>query len=310
MKLLFHQSVPPLLIFISTIFSSASPALSRLSFLSTQKDSPSIRDVWSSDHGDVLSSALSRAFPFSFQHNPAYASALDIFRSLESKPSCHRSAAASLVLDCSSLEGKPQEGGLKILYAAQLAVCEFEATGISFPPECKDLDRGKWLEVRVMKCVKKLEERPQWWTTLSNNIQSTVVMCSAIRHEVEKGKVSSPGELQITTNCLYADQLLVLHKNITKTQRYLFTALEASLNESWESITAQKEFASTWRRILSDVLGELMQTKGEVVDAMKAADAGAMEIIRRFIEELENARKNNREAILEIDQVKISDPRS
>lgn len=82
------------------------------------------------------------------------------------------------------------------------------------------------------------------------------------------------------------------------------------MNESWESITAQKEFAGTWRRILSDVLGELMQTKGEVVDAMKAADADAMEIIRRFIEELENARKNNREAILEIDQVKISDPRS
>lgn len=82
------------------------------------------------------------------------------------------------------------------------------------------------------------------------------------------------------------------------------------MNESWESITAQKEFAGTWRRILSDVLGELMQTKGEVVDAMKAADADAMEILRRFIEELENARKNNREAILEIDQVNISDPRS
>lgn len=181
-----------LLVFISAIFSSTSFALSRLSFLPAQKDSPSIRDVWQSDPGDdVLSHALSRAFPTSFQHNPAYTSALDIFRSLQSKPSCHRSAAASLVLDCSSLDGKPQDGGLKILYAAQLAVCEFEATGINFPRECKDLD-GKWLEVKVMKCVRKLERRPQWWTTLSNNIQSAVVMCSAIRHEVEKGKLSSP----------------------------------------------------------------------------------------------------------------------
>lgn len=193
MKILFHQNVLLLLVFVPKTFPSALFGLSHLSFFSSQKDPPSVRDVWSTDSGDVLSHALSRAFPSSLQHNPAYASALDIFRSLESKPSCHRSAAASLVLDCSSLEGKPQDGGLKISYAAQLAICEFEATGISFPRECKDLDRGKWLEVRVMKCVKKLEERPQWWTTLSNNIQNAVVMCSAIRHEVEKGRISSPG---------------------------------------------------------------------------------------------------------------------
>lgn len=196
MKVLFRQNVLLLLllVFVPKISPSTSFGLSRLSFLSSQKDPPSIRDVWSTNPGDVLSHALSRAFAFpsSLQHNPAYASALDIFRSLESKPSCHRSAAASLVLDCSSLEGKPQDGGLKISYAAQLAICEFEATGISFPRECKDLDRGKLLEVRVMKCVKKLEERPQWWTTLSNNIQNAVVMCSAIKHEVEKGRISSP----------------------------------------------------------------------------------------------------------------------
>lgn len=195
MKSLFHPSVLLLLVLISTMFSSMSLAFSRLSFRPTQKDSPSIQDTWLPDPGDdMLSHALSRVFPPSFQHNPVYASALEIFRSLESKPSCHRSAAASLVLDCSSLEDRPQDGGLKISYAAQLAVCEFEATGISFPRECKDLDGGKWLEVKVMKCVKKLEERPQWWTTLSNNIQSAVVMCSAIRHEVEKGKVSGSEE--------------------------------------------------------------------------------------------------------------------
>lgn len=136
----------------------------------------------------MLSLALSKALPPSFQHNPAYASALSVFQSFESKPSCHRSAAASLVLDCSDLQdNKAQDGGLKVSYATKLAVCEFEATGISFPRECKDLNDGKWQEIRVMECVKKLEDRPQWWTTLSNNIQSAVVMCSAVRHEIEKG---------------------------------------------------------------------------------------------------------------------------
>lgn len=49
-----------------------------------------------------------------------------------------------------------------------------------------------------------------------------------------------------------------------------------------------------------------MQTKGEVVDAVRAADADAMAVVRRFIEELENARKKNQEAVVEIDQVKIT----
>lgn len=60
---------------------------------------------------------------------------------------------------------------------------------------------------------------------------------------------------------------------------------------------------------MGDVLEELMQAKGEVVDAVRAADADAMAVVRRFIEELENARKNNREAVVEIDQVKITSRR-
>lgn len=73
---------------------------------------------------------------------------------------------------------------------------------------------------------------------------------------------------------------------------------------------AQKEFASTWKRVLGDVLGELMETKGEVADAMKAADTDATDVIKRFVEELENARKNNRETVLEMDQVRNPDPNS
>lgn len=181
-----------LLIFIFAISPPTSLAYSRLSFFASQKEPISIPKTWSPDLDDnVLSLALSKAFPSSFQQNPAYASALDIFRSLELKPSCHRSAAASLVLDCGALESrKSQDGGLKIFYAARLAICEFEATGISFPQECNDLD-GKLQEIKVMRCVKKLEERPQWWTTLSNNIQSAAVMCSAVRHEIEKGTTPS-----------------------------------------------------------------------------------------------------------------------
>lgn len=59
-----------------------------------------------------------------------------------------------------------------------------------------------------------------------------------------------------------------------------------------------------WRRILGDVLRELMQTKGEVVDAMRTADADATGIIRRIIDELKNAWGSNRETVMEMDQVR------
>ena len=53
-----------------------------------------------------------------------------------------------------------------------------------YPPECKGLG-GK--RDGHKRCIKRLEERPQWWTTLSNNIQNAMMVCAAVRHEVEQG---------------------------------------------------------------------------------------------------------------------------
>jgi hypothetical protein len=133
-----------------------------------------------------LSESLSKAFPASSHQNPAYASVLLYLSSLESKPSCHRSVTAALINDCNllSVSDSSHGGDLRYQYAAQLAACEFEATGVWYPLECKGLARDT---KKNMRCIKKLEERPQWWTTLSNNIQNSMVICAAVRHEVEQG---------------------------------------------------------------------------------------------------------------------------
>ncbi|KAI5852883.1 Tht1-like nuclear fusion protein-domain-containing protein [Morchella snyderi] len=191
-------------------------------------------------------------------------------------------AAASLVSDCSTIEGRNDI--LKITYAAQLAVCELEATGIKYPRECQSSGGSPLREARVMECVRRLEERPQWWTTLSNNIQSAVVMCSAVRHEVEK------------------DEILILHKNITKTQKSLFSALSTSLEEAWESVTAQKSFKGVWKTTLNGVLEDLAETKGKVVDALRDAEANATSIINNLTQELEMRRKEQRQTVHELDQ--------
>jgi hypothetical protein len=173
-----------------SLFSCPVFCLSRPSFFGYRESKPSILTSWAlSPEEDALSQVLSEAFSPSFHQNPAYESAFAVFRALESKPSCHRFAAASLVFDCRSMqEGGDADQDLKLLYAAQLAVCEFQVAGIEFPNECRELNNVKVSKAQVSACARNLGGRPQWWTTLSNNMQNAAVMCSAVRHELETGK--------------------------------------------------------------------------------------------------------------------------
>jgi hypothetical protein len=138
-----------------------------------------------------LAESLSKAFPSNLHQNPAYASVLVYLNSLEKKPSCYRTATADLISECNSLDSSQSpHGDLRYQYATQLAVCEFEATGISYPSECLNIAQGTKDQRgpdKQAKCIRRLEERPQWWTTLSNNIQNAMVICAAVRHEVEQG---------------------------------------------------------------------------------------------------------------------------
>lgn len=126
--------------------------------------------------------------PNEFPENTAYSSVIALLNSLESKPSCQQAATRKFAADCASIE--TPHGNTKIQYAAQLAVCEFEAAGISYPPECSELTSPGG--AGLGRCLKALEERPQWWTTFSNNVQNALVICAAMRQAIEKGTYSNP----------------------------------------------------------------------------------------------------------------------
>lgn len=122
----------------------------------------------------------------------AYIDALDLYHSLESRSSCHREATSSIMLDCSALGYEDINEDIKINYAVKLAICELRGTGIVYPKECDNLpthtENGSATErKRTMRCIKRLEERPQYWTTLSNNIQNAMLLCNAARQGMEKG---------------------------------------------------------------------------------------------------------------------------
>ena len=125
---------------------------------------------------------------------PSHREALRLLKALGSRSSCHGEATSSLLVDCAAFKGDALDVNVKISYAVRLAICEFKSTGMSYPDECRKfgsvgLSSNK-TSLERQKCLKKLEEKPQYWTTLSNNIQNAAALCAAARHEVDKGYIN------------------------------------------------------------------------------------------------------------------------
>lgn len=151
---------------------------------------------------------------------------MKIMRDVEKLPSCNKIASQALLNSCSALESpesaeSEQRGPdmmldeTKSIYAARLAVCELSGARATVPEGCTSflpnshtgkktglrgfigLNRlsapttsydhyGDVTEHSLDKCLGALESKPQWWTSYSNSRQNAVVMCHAMRSEVEK----------------------------------------------------------------------------------------------------------------------------
>ena len=113
---------------------------------------------------------------------------------------------------------------VKSIYAARLAVCELVEAGASVPAQCSPmmpkepakkqhgfkgyLGRNGRLKNgngetwghdsvspgQLSHCLKSLESKPQWWTSYSNGRQNAIVICKAVRIDIEKGASTSGHE--------------------------------------------------------------------------------------------------------------------
>ena len=142
--------------------------------------------------------------PMTENNSGIYTHALQILSSLQTSPSCIRSATSTLLESCHSIDGsktdvESQIEDVRSIYAAQLAMCEITSAGSSVPQSCKALAplrdatphrNGGSLRLRKTQlgdCLQTLESRPQWWTSYSNSRQNAVVMCQAARFDIDKG---------------------------------------------------------------------------------------------------------------------------
>ena len=152
-----------------------------------------------------------------------YSQALILLDSMKSAPSCNRVATSVLLDSCQSVDGSTTSAessleDLRSIYAAKLAMCEIVSAGSVVPSACKPVQavnadpkrraqnaeaKGKSrprganpLEPRhLSQCLQSLESRPQWWTSYSNNRQNAMVMCQAVRADIEKGEFNSTSSL-------------------------------------------------------------------------------------------------------------------
>jgi len=146
-----------------------------------------------------------------------YSQALSLLDSMQNAPSCNRLAASTLLESCQSIESSTQGAessleNIRSVYAVKLAVCEIVSAGSTIPSHCIPFrsviaeskqrgrggaganGRGKPLSANdsesrhLSQCLQSLESRPQWWTSYSNSRQNAIVMCQAVRADIEKGE--------------------------------------------------------------------------------------------------------------------------
>jgi len=179
-------------------------------------------DIPMSEHhqSDELRSDLTAFVRASSIDKPqVYSQALSLLDSMQNAPSCNGLAASTLLDSCQLIEGSTAGGessleDIRSVYAVKLAVCEIVSAGSTVPshcipfrsvsPEARQRGRGgagagahgrgkplgaNDIESRhLSQCLQSLESRPQWWTSYSNSRQNAVVMCQAVRADIEKGE--------------------------------------------------------------------------------------------------------------------------
>ncbi|KAI9781748.1 MAG: hypothetical protein M1839_005741 [Geoglossum umbratile] len=175
------------------------------------------------------------------------------------------------------LEGTAQESenpeafldNVKSIYAVRLAVCELAEAGASVPVPCSPMmpkkparkhhgfkgylsrngqsknGNGKTVghddvsSVQLSHCLKSLESRPQWWTSYSNGRQNAIVICKAVRIDIEK------------------DDLLSLHKSMAGVTSNLSSTLLGVLHESRTWLADQRAFSEATQKFQAQVLRDL-----------------------------------------------------
>jgi hypothetical protein len=124
-----------------------------------------------------------QVLPHSNFFPPQLTDLISTLSTLQRKPSCYRTAAASVIHHCKSLSTDIPDPD-RIQFAIKLTICELDLIHQT-PSTC--LIESRWRE-----CVKTLATKDHWWTTFCGNLHEVISVCWIGRQEVEKGSQLLP----------------------------------------------------------------------------------------------------------------------
>ena len=186
------------------------------------------------------------------------------------------------------------------IYSARLAVCELSGADFLIPKECKPFIptekatkkrgfRGYWsksgptepnslfqyydeiTQANLQQCRKALGSTSQSWTSYSNNRQNAVLMCRAMRSEIEK-------EEQLHTGKILAGAAM-------------------TATSSFQEVLEQ---ANEMKKVFHEVATSMPQFQQDLV----AGDEERLEKVRQFWFEIERVQKGFQEVLGSVREVK------
>ena len=186
------------------------------------------------------------------------------------------------------------------IYSARLAVCELSGADFSIPNECRSFIpddkvkkkrgiRGFWSKngaseptttfqyydevtlSNLQQCRRALGSTSQSWTSYSNNRQNAVVMCRAMRSEVEKDEQLHVGKILASAA----------------------TAATGSLQDAFEAVT-----------VLKTRFNELATAMPQFQEDLVAGNQQQLNHVRQFWSEIEQVRGGLQDILQDFDGVR------
>ncbi|EWC46867.1 hypothetical protein DRE_03879 [Drechslerella stenobrocha 248] len=227
----------------------------------------------------------------SYRAHKGHGESLALLSSLSLPHSClYSSITENIISKCSSAP-TALDGEEKAFLATKLAVCEFSSANINYPRECQGpLHVAK----DIQRCIRRLESRPQWWTSWSNCIQSVGVLCQAVREEAER------------------ENLLRLHRNLTLLNYELESRLATSLDLFSTNYKHADGLSTVLRSKFAVVVDELDSIIDHTISPMDERLQHLLSLINRASElqaahvaksaervEISNERANSQRTVME-----------
>ncbi|KAI9787454.1 MAG: hypothetical protein M1816_007502 [Peltula sp. TS41687] len=234
-------------------------------------------DVAGIETNPVNGSELARIILASIprDRNESFLTAVQLISSLKSSPTCTHLATRGLLSSCREVESGHDSNDqpssaldqVRSVYAARLAVCELLEAGTTVPPQCasmipsqvatrdrflpsyftrtespSEVTKGQLEDVDIKtlhRCLNGLHSRSQWWTSYSNARQNAVVICQAIRSDIDR------------------DELLGVHERLVEVTSKLGMSLSEAFDRSSSYLAREAKFADAVRNLQREAQEDL-----------------------------------------------------